>query len=265
MRLSPEQRSEPEAGPPTGSRPHAIAVQRPARWPIQVAVLLTASVLIALVKPWAWLPLDPAGVDPSFVPVATTAGPTATRDTTAEGIAAPFCLGAGAWRIASLERWPQDVRVWRAIDPSARASGPQDARIVRVPIVAVEVHGLGWCAPVTGDRRPVGPITVTGWRIDAGRAISIPLRRIEPVEGETPLGAIYAAPDAPDCRFRDCDGSADGEAGWPAGRYVFRYDDIGSGDTLWIEVDVATLGAVPSVAPGRPSPTPSSTSAPPAR
>src|SRR5258708_1263821 len=156
-------------------QPAARLTTEPVRPPIDEGRLSAALgvvlvlLLVAILKPWAGGTTQPTGrlIAGTAEPVAITPSP--TEDLTAEGLASPICLGTGAWRIASLERWrTQDVRVWRAIDPIDTASGPLDPAIASVPIVAIELTALGWCAPAFGPDLPVGPASVTAWSVRDG-------------------------------------------------------------------------------------------------
>src|SRR5207248_3056047 len=122
-----------------------------------VIVLLAAAIL----KPWTAGPAEPTGLG-AVAPVSAPAiTPIPTEDRSADGLAYPICLGTGGWRVASLETWrTQDVRVWRAIEPIGAATGPLDPAIPSVPIVAVQLRALGWCAPAYGSDRPIGPASV---------------------------------------------------------------------------------------------------------
>ena len=166
---------------------------------LSVAAALVALVIgLAVVKPW--VPAStapPAAVAPAGEPRA--AGPTAaatprpTNDT-AVALAGPICLGAGAWRVASLETWrDQDVRVWRAVEPIADATGPLDPAIPTVPVVGLEIRALGWCAPAYGPNRPVGPALLQGWIVINGAAHELDLRPGPPRSRDHPTrGALPA-------------------------------------------------------------------------
>ncbi len=196
--------------------------------------LAAALVVIAVLKPWGGggrvaetLRPDAAG------PVDVTPAP--TEDRSATGLALPICLGTGAWRVATLETWrSRDVRVWRAIEPIAKATGPTDPAIPSVPVVADVLGGLGWCAPAFGDGQPAGPATVRAWAVADGAARAISLRQVQPVDGVTPIAALYLPA-----------GGA-----WTSGRVVFEYTDDGSDLVAWFAADLQIL---PPPSPG-PSP-----------
>ena len=226
--------------PPVGGRGFPIA-----------AIVVVILIGFAVAKPWAG-PGGESARQPLVArpqAVASPAGlatPGPTADTAAD-LAAPICLGAGAWRIASLETWrDNDVRVWRAIEPSAAASGPLDGAIPTVPAVGVEIRALGWCAPVYGPARPVGPATVEAWLVINGVARDLTLRRVLPEAGATYLGGLYV-PVGP-CPFdASCAPTATRAAPqpWTSGRIVFRYEDLGAGTTAWFGADAMLSELVP--------------------
>jgi len=229
-----------------------VLVARAATW-----LPITASVLIALLgaailKPWGW-----GSAEPSAPIRVATAGPVVvtpvpTEDRSVEGLAAPICLGTGGWRVTSLETWrTQDVRVWRAIEPITGATGPLDPAIPSVPIVAIELVALGWCAPAFGPDLPVGPAEVTAWSVQAGVATRIELQQVRPVDGATPIAALYVplslcpepticAPLLPRPAPRP----------WATERVVFRYRDVAADRTVWFAADVTII------APPTPAQTP---------
>ncbi len=218
----------------------------PAVWAVAVLVVL------AVLKPW----VAGGNAEPTLRPVvlaetAAPATPIPTEDRTSEGLASDFCLGAGAWQVASLEAWrTQDVRVWRAIEPVPDATGPLDPAIPAVPIVAVELTALGWCAPAFGPARPAGPATITAWHLRDGTLTNLELHRVRPAEGATELGALYVplttCPEQTICAplLRD---PIPGP--WVSGRVVFRYLDEGTGATAWLAADVEILPPAVTAAP----------------
>jgi len=248
-------------------RPPTAPVGPPGRatWTLVKAVAIL--VLVAVVKPWTF---DSSGPAPSIGerpfptvrPGEATPGP--TRDVSAFGLAAPFCLGAGSWRVLSDETWrTHQVRVWRAIEPLADASGPDDPRIPMVPAIAYQIRALGFCAPVAGPTMPLGPFTIQAFRVEAGGARLVPLRRLAPVEDESLFGELFAPPPA--C-LGDCPGSVErspfgalvaspagspappGPSSWTTGRYVFVYSNQMTG-RLWFGVDVQQIAPVSSLPP----------------
>ena len=147
---------------------------------------------VALLKPWGAGSPEPTRPPVVLAPTSVPVTPIPTEDRSAEGLATEFCLGAGGWQVASLETWQtQDVRVWRAIEPIADATGPADPAIPFVPIVALEIAALGWCAPAYGPDRPAGPATVTAWYVRGGIVTELRLHKIRPADGVTELGALY--------------------------------------------------------------------------
>ena len=200
--------------------------------------LVAALVIVAVLKPWggAGPAAETLRPDALALPDVT---PVPTEDRSATGLAVPDCLGTGAWRVATLETWrSRDVRVWRAIEPIQSATGPLDPRVPSVPVVADVLSGLGWCAPAFGDAEPVGPARVRAWQVVRGVAVPITLRQVRPLDGITPIAALYL-PIA---------------GRWTSGLVVFEYDDEGTGAIQWFGADLqiaalASPGASPSALP----------------
>jgi hypothetical protein len=243
----------------TGFRLTTEPVRAPsAETRLVAAVALGIVVLaVAILKPWGWglaEPSAPIGVAPA-VPVVATSIP--TEDRTAEGLAAPICLGTGGWRVISLETWrTQDVRVWRAIEPIEGASGPLDPAIPSVPIVALQLVALGWCAPAFGPDMPIGPADVAAWTVHGDVAMQIDLRQVRPIDGVTPIAALYVplslcpepticAPLLPSPEPRP----------WASERVVFRYRDVPVDRSVWFAADITIL-APPTAPAAGPSATP---------
>ena len=239
-----------------------------ATWTLVKAVAIL--VLVALVKPWTF---DFSGPAPSLGerPFPTVrpgeATPEPTRDVSAFGLALPFCLGAGSWRVLSDETWrTHQVRVWRAIEPLADAGGPLDPRIPMVPAIAYQIRSIGFCAPVAGPGMPLGPFSIQAFRVDGDVAGLVPLRRLAPAENDSLFGELFAPPPA--C-LADCPGSVQGSpfgvlvgspvgsaapsapSSWPTGRYVFVYSNQMTGE-LWFGVDVVQVP--PATLPGPTAP-----------
>jgi hypothetical protein len=201
--------------------------------------LLAAFVVVAVLKPWGGGGPVAATLRPDVVvPVEIT--PVPTRDRSATGLAVDVCLGAGGWRVASLETWrDRDVRVWRAIEPVANVTGLDDPTIPSVPIVADKLTGLGFCAPAFGPDMPIGPAHVAAYHVLSPTVMNtIPLRQVQPVDGATPIAALYVP------RFEP----------WTTGRVVFQYEDAGAGTWRWFAADLQILAPVP--APSAPSAAP---------
>lgn len=237
-------------------RDAARLTTEPVRPPIDEGLLSTALglavalLVVAILKPWDWgaaAPTGRLGVGPVESAEVT---PIPTEDRSAEGLALPICLGTGGWRIASLETWQtQDVRVWRAIEPVTSATGPLDASIPSVPIVAIQLTALGWCAPAFGDGLPVGPSTVTAWSVHGSAAEPLELRQVRPTEGVTPIAALYVplslCPEPTICAPLL---PAPIPRPWATERVVFRYIDAGTKEA-WFAADITILPPTPSASP----------------
>ena len=244
---------------PLHEPPPTVVVAASSRGPRNWTVVVIAMLVLAILKPWGG---GDSGRDarsqaaPAAPPL--IAGPSPTPDLSADGLAEPLCLGPGAWLVASVEQWrTHPVRVWKVIEPITNATGPANPLIPSVPVAAYSVPALGWCAPVWGPLRPVGPATVRAWRIANGPPLPIELRQVAPVSLTTPLGALYGPPGgcAPACPS-PAPGASPGPASWLPGRYVFRYEDRGRPEVLWFAVELEQLpplaepSASPSAAPG---------------
>lgn len=252
-RSQPERRYSVEPDEAVATGPAVLPVQ-PRTGNTRVAGALWAAsalILVAVVKPWGIgaLASETPGPQAQATPAPVTPAPTA--DLSADGLAAPICLGTGGWRVASIETWrTQDVRVWRAIEPIADASGPLDPAIPSVPIVAIVLPALGWCAPAFGPNRPVGPAFVTAWNVADGRTTELLLHQVQPASGSTPIAALYEpltrCPQPSICVPLLPEPVP---APWGAGRIVFRYVD-GTGTSAWFAADVELLTEpAPSAAP----------------
>jgi hypothetical protein len=218
-------------------------VQTPRAAPRLAAAMwvATAFVVIAVLKPWGGsAPAAPAPQQDVVVETVVTPAPTADRS--AIGLAVAACLGTGAWRVASLETWRnRDVRVWRAIEPLAGATGLDDPEIPSVPVVADQLSGLGFCAPAFGPDMPIGPARIQAWQVvdpTGANPIANPiaLRQVQPVGGTTPIAALYVPRSGP----------------WTSGRVIFRYEDAGAGTTRWFAVELQVVSPAPT-APALPT------------
>ena len=210
-------------------------VQPPSGAPRMAAAmwLVAAFVVLAVVKPWGGA--GPAAATlPRDVAVLVDVTPAPTEDRTATGLAVPVCLGAGAWRIATLETWRnRDVRVWRAIEPVTSATGALDPTIPLVPVVADVLSGLGWCAPAFGPDQPSGPARVQAWQVIGGVARQVFLRQVQPATGNTPIAALYLPVTG----------------AWRSGVVVFQYRDDSTGLDHWFGAELQILAAPPSPSP----------------
>ena len=208
---------------------------------LSIAGALVAVVIgLAFLKPWGAAGDTPTPGPPRVIAPAIPAPTPRPTDDSAEGLAGPVCLGAGAWRIASLETWhDRDVRVWRAIEPALEASGPADPAIPTVPLFGLEVRALGWCAPAYGPERPVGPAQVDGWFVVDGLAHELDLRQVLPARGTTALAGLYV-PIAACALASPCSPKPARSVTqrWETGRVVFRYEDQGAATTVWFGADV---------------------------
>jgi hypothetical protein len=215
-----------------------------------IAGLVATLVLLAVIKPWGSGSPSPSYRPRLPTPAVTQRAPQATDDS-AEGLAAPICLGTGGWRVASLETWrTQNVRVWRAIDPVAAVSGPLDPTIPSVPIVAVELDALGYCAPSFGPDKAVGPATVEAWTVTGSEVVAVRLQQVRPPRGSTPLGGLYLPVELcatpPACRSPI---SREVPLAWETGLVVFHWHDAGTGRDAWFAADVTILAPVEAQRP----------------
>lgn len=232
----------------TGFRLSTEPVRAPSAetWLPTFAAIGIAVLAVAILKPWGWGSSEPSA--PVFLATAAVVAPTPvpTEDRTAEGLAAPICLGAGGWRVTSLETWrTQDVRVWRAIEPIEGATGPLDPTIPSVPIVAFRLVALGWCAPAFGPGMPIGPADVAAWSIQGGAvATQIDLSQVRPADGVTPIAALYVplslCPEPTICAPLL---PAPAPRPWTNERVVFRYRDASADRSVWFAADITILEA----------------------
>jgi hypothetical protein len=241
-------------------RPRAFSVERvrPGAGDPRLSILagvVALLVAIAVVKPWGGDPGATSSRPPRIAPAATPAPTVRPTNNTPEGLAGPICLGAGSWRVASLETWrTQDVRVWRAVEPIEDATTPLDPSIPSVPIVAVEIGALGWCAPAYGPDRPAGPARVTAWFNAPDGPVELALRQVRPPTGTTPIAALYLplgtcalAVPCPSSNARSI------PLAWVSGRVVFRYEDLGARRTAWFAADIMIISVPdqPASSPAR--------------
>ena len=204
--------------------------------------LVAAFVVIAVLKPWGGAGRATATLRPDAV-AAPERTPVPTEDRSATGLALPICLGTGAWRIVTLETsLNRNVRVWRAIEPVATATGPLDPTIPSVPVVADVLSGLGWCAPAFGDDQPVGPARVRAWLVLDRYVEPVTLRQVQPEHGTTPIAALYLP----------------ASGSWMSGRIVFEYTDAGTDAVRWFAADLKITPPAPPASPSPASPSPTS-------
>jgi hypothetical protein len=196
---------------------------------VVVAIVLIA-IGLSIAKPWDGGSTSGAGssggaprgsdggVAPSPRPSLLT--PTATPIDPSSA----FCLSPSGWRLTSVEHFAgREIRVWQTIDPVA-ATGPLDPTLPVALVVSTSVTGLGWCAPPSGDERPIGPVTTIVWRVtDDARTV-----RLAPTERSPSgdLGAEFLPPEAATA------------TDWEPGRYVFDVEGIGYGDSHWFAIDL---------------------------
>ncbi len=261
-------------GPSEGSggrafAPAALSRGRPAagRWLIIAATLL----LVAIAKPWGGSESTGGGgrsgglpgESPSSPADATelaTPSPT-VRPGAVEAAVSAICLDPGGWRVASIELWrDQMIRVWRALDPAATATSPDDPTIPLIVIVSEGLPEVGWCAPVIDDDPVVLSARVEAWRRTAPGSAVIGLVRSRPTSGNSAFGALYgppatatspAAPTDSEGAVADIDGSPGAAPAplhsWLDGTYVFRYSTA-AGVEAWFAIQVelrARTGQLP--------------------
>jgi hypothetical protein len=176
------------------------------------------ALVVVVAKPWAAGEPSAGQAGPAGPPTVldrrddTSFGSTSATGPTAKLSDSPpaaFCGGPGTWLVATVERWrTQTIRVWRAADPIEEASGPEDEDIPMQPLGVPAVLELGWCAPIEGPERLIGPVEVHVWRERAdGRWDEVDIS--EPVMTDSALGALYRPPGRR-------------QAYWREGAYVIR-------------------------------------------
>ena len=199
------------------------------RW-VGLAVLLLG---VAIVKPWGSDTVPPGPATPAgrahaiagSGSVRAVAAPTVDT-ASAESAVEAICFNPLSWRVATIERWrDQTIRVWRAIEPRAIASGPEDGRVPITPLVSEGVIELGWCAPAGGLPRMAGNAVVEVWRRTPTGAQPVTMSSQRPGPGTSPYGALYGAPAASLVTL------------WNDGTYVF-HQRAPNGEESWFGVDL---------------------------
>jgi hypothetical protein len=221
---------------PVGAPKTPFAVRR-------LVVATLAVLLLAIIKPWGAPAADPqtaarSTAAPPPRDERRTAPPTPSRGSR---VAIDYCFEPGSWRVATVERWgEQVVRVWRAVDPVA-ATVPTDPGIPVSPVFADAVPEIGFCAPAVGPDQPSSPAVVTVWRVEGRRSSPLAVRQLRPGPGRPiEFGAMYAP----------VEGRSAAATAWTDGRYVFRYRALGRAATRWFGVDIHIVDLAASSAPG---------------
>jgi hypothetical protein len=215
------------------------------RSPLMVAVLVSAFVGLAFVKPWApagsgaVLPRESAGtgqvVEAPRPPATPTPAPT-------DAAVLALCHDPLSWRTATIETWrDKTVHVWRAIDPGP-ATRPLDPSIPVVPAVGTSIQAIGYCAPRGGREQPAGPAIIHAWRIEGGAVQALKLRQIAPVGEVSPYGALFGPP-----------AELGSTTSWPDGLVVFRYEGPGKAASVWFAIEISGTNDG-GHSPGAPSP-----------
>ena len=256
----------------SGERPPEIALvglrAAPGRGFRLVCLLILASLIVAVWKPWAGSPTQggapPEGASPTGMlgqqssspgraeaPTPGAAGPTLAPDGQL-----PACYAGFAWSVFALVRDLQyRSREWMAVEPMANATGPSDPTIPVIPIADQQVMAVGFCTDYATN--PGRLISQTGfWRLEARGP-----RRLTPILAgdltpEDPAMGIILGPPPPFV-------TGSGEAlSWAAGRYVFelsvRGESAPTGD-LWFAIQIirsCPTGSTPPRSGLRPSATP---------
>ena len=261
--------SGPSDGPRPGRRTDgvfsaaAVTTDRPhiGQW---LAVVLIAVALV-VVKPWD----DPAssgdgaddaadaGPSRAGAGVVTTALPDIVETATAAEVAG-FCLNPTVWLVATVELWrDHTIRVWRYVEPSMTATGPDDPAIPVMEVVSEGATELGWCAPIAGAGRPGDDSEITAWAGAPARPFALEERRIRPAGAGSPLGAMYAPTADAETGVGAVGSDAPTEVAippsasppdiepevWADGRYVIRLGD-GAATTRWFAIDLQTRARV---------------------
>jgi hypothetical protein len=205
-----------------------------------VAAVAIVAIGIAIVKPW---PTDRAHRidEPSIVPAPPTT--TATPTPTPRELVDQACYLGTEWRLFTVDtNGGRQIHTWYSVDPTLRASGPEDPAVPFVRVYSEGVEQLGYCAiTVPGGIRKT--VSTEAWALAPdGSAASIPLSRLSQYAPDDPnVGVLYAPPHGPN-------GTAN--AVWPAGRYAFvvRYGTRPV-DERWFGVEIIRVPRSPSASP----------------
>lgn len=215
-----------------------------------VVVALVAVLVVTLVRPWDTGGATPAARPPAASPAGLAPTSTPAPDPTAwqaDAAGSPACASPRSWRVATIESWfGRTARVWAAAE--AVEAAPGDPRLAFAPVIAEQITGLGWCAPVDGDERP--PLTARGrlWRDEGGTITPVWTVRLEP-DGPHALGELW--------------GPAGGGE-WPVGRYVI---ELATPSGAWgrvLAIDLRTARVEPVASPNAEPATPNAEVAEPA-
>jgi hypothetical protein len=197
------------------------------------------ALVVLTIKPWggtdadAPAQTDPAGAQPTGASHAKIASPTAAAPSARiPGI----CIDVGAWLLTTVELdRDRTIRVWRAIDFGANATGPLDPTIPLTQLRTDGVLGLGWCAPVVGSDASTDAATVQAWLVDGRTATSIALTELDPNAPSSGYGALYRPFDP-------------ATSTWSQGTYVFRHV-TSDGRGHWFKVLITDKSRMPLPGP----------------
>jgi hypothetical protein len=214
----------------------------------------------AIVKPWDLIfppkPPPQAESRPAASPGAGSAQPASSSlPSLPPGLPAD-CAFAGGWRVFALGQSDplggdgssggpgasvapsgrrdigNPLRRWIEVDPLKSAPGPADTRIPFVTIVSERIAGIGYCPPPDGLDVPPPGVRFDAWTLDAvGTPTPLALRRATLAATSTTDVAVFIG-DGP---------TADGNARWPEGRFVFAVAAPGPEPySRWFGVDIRT-------------------------
>lgn len=202
-----------------------------------VVALVAAGLVLAVAKPWDWIPPPPTapGREGAAIPWASPVGSPAESPIPASAAPEPEtwtylsdrvdCLSGRLWMaVVDKVDGPTVARTWTRLDPAA-ATDPADPAIVRFHAYAEAVPRLGFCAPTApeaGGAPATTPYRVQAWRLEPAvlgvRASTAAVIDLRIVAGGTRAdhGVLYGPP--PDTTPGAAAGSTpDPEGAWSRG------------------------------------------------
>jgi hypothetical protein len=223
---------------PGRQAPILIRTAPAGRAPGGIVAAVLVLLIVAIAKPWAGPPNEPAAtrIAPAVPAAPVAAAPTAPKATATPDTADEYCLSQTSWMVAGIMVWGTwTVRTWEAIKP-VEATGPLDPAIQFGLIVSPSVWAVGYCAPAGGPSL-AGRAVVSAWLIGPdGRATPVALRPWRPEVPTSNLGDLYVE-------------TPTREGGnWQKGRFVFAVAGAEGGRVDWFGIDVVDSVRVASQA-----------------